>query len=623
VLTSFTYDLEGRLTQVATSKSGQAGPLLTWTHDETRPGYTYGIGRLTSTAHGAGGSRYSYDPRGRVTVSAQRVDPVPGGNAAAIDLTVRYGYAHGDRTSITYPSGRKLQISRTTGEVTALSLAEDEASAPVPVISALKWAPFEMDIEGWTWHTRNGLVPHERSFDLAGRMTRHPIGPWVRDVRYDAQDRIASFTHWSPDGTPQPALDQQFGYDENDRLTSVVSASASWAIAYDPNSNRASLSLNGSSSIYNTASTSNRLQDVSHPARSLAYDAAGNTTGESGGSGTGYNLAGQLTTLTKSGVTSTYSYDNDGQRIRKFSSTGPQSTVIFVYDVQGQLLGEYDHEGRAIREYIWLDNVPVAMFMPDPAHASGPPLVFHIHADHLNTPRAVFDTDGVPRWQWMAEPFGTTAPQMDPGGRGPFVFNLRFPGQYADAESGLFYNWTRYYDPRDGRYTQSDGIGLGGGINTYAYVDGNPLNYTDPTGECPWCVAAGVGALTDLAVQLYFNGFNLKCVNWWEVAGSGAAAGLGVGVAAKLAKLGKMGTYSTKTGGPNRPTYRFFKSKDVLRVESHPISNSAPDWLSYPHWHADLLGKPWSKTHAALIEPMVGVPATLYHAIKDECECQR
>jgi RHS repeat-associated protein len=63
-----------------------------------------------------------------------------------------------------------------------------------------------------------------------------------------------------------------------------------------------------------------------------------------------------------------------------------------------------------------------------------------------------------------------------------FRFDARFPGQWFDVETGLFQNGYRDYDPRTGRYVQSDPIGLGGGWNSYAYVGGNTVNLIDPEG---------------------------------------------------------------------------------------------------------------------------------------------
>jgi len=92
------------------------------------------------------------------------------------------------------------------------------------------------------------------------------------------------------------------------------------------------------------------------------------------------------------------------------------------------------------------------------------------------------DKNNAVRWQWFTEPFGVTAANTNPSGLGAFTFPLRFPGQYADQESGLNYNYFRTYDNSTGRYTQSDPIGLDGGINTYAYVSNRPTTNVDPSG---------------------------------------------------------------------------------------------------------------------------------------------
>jgi RHS repeat-associated protein len=106
------------------------------------------------------------------------------------------------------------------------------------------------------------------------------------------------------------------------------------------------------------------------------------------------------------------------------------------------------------------------------------------HAGHLNTPRLVADATGTTVWRWdQAEPFGNNPADEDPDANSvAFDLPLRLPGQRYDAETGLHYNYFRDYDPSLGRYGESDPIGLRAGLNTYAYVLGNPLLNVDPEG---------------------------------------------------------------------------------------------------------------------------------------------
>ncbi|MBF0523954.1 MAG: DUF4157 domain-containing protein, partial [Deltaproteobacteria bacterium] len=104
---------------------------------------------------------------------------------------------------------------------------------------------------------------------------------------------------------------------------------------------------------------------------------------------------------------------------------------------------------------------------------------YYVNPDHLGAPRSIVDGSGNTVWKWDRDPFGNGAPT------GTLIYNLRFPGQYFDSETGLYYNMARDYSPSLGRYVQSDPIGLRGGVNTYAYVGNNPLSKVDPWGLRP------------------------------------------------------------------------------------------------------------------------------------------
>ena len=118
------------------------------------------------------------------------------------------------------------------------------------------------------------------------------------------------------------------------------------------------------------------------------------------------------------------------------------------------------------------------------APPAGPQTIYEVYADQLDTPRMITDQAGNVVWQWDdEEAFGNNSPNQSSNGGGSFVFNLRFTGQYADIETGTFYNYFRDYDPSIGRYIESDPIGLfGGQVSTYSYVDGNLLSNIDPNG---------------------------------------------------------------------------------------------------------------------------------------------
>ncbi|HEY6898250.1 MAG TPA: RHS repeat-associated core domain-containing protein, partial [Rhodocyclaceae bacterium] len=242
-----------------------------------------------------------------------------------------------------------------------------------------------------------------------------------------------------------------------------------------------------------------------------------------------------------------YVYDPYGRRIGKTlyqlngQALATPQTTSYLYNDQG-LVAEADEQGNITKRYGWRPDAPWGtdpVFQSsrrtgaDPASALE---TFYALNDHLGTTQKLIDQAGNVVWEGRATAFGET--QVQPNNL--VENNSRFPGQYFDLETQSHYNYFRDYDPSTGRYRERDPIGLEGGINTFSYVEGNPISYVDPSGEFAWGIAfAGV----DLAWQLYQNGGRLNCVNWTDV----GLSMLGGGLTNALFK----GAFRFKTVGKN------------------------------------------------------------------------
>lgn len=474
-----TYDALNRKTSVSYTDTTAN---VTYTYDEansvTGCAASAPIGRLTRMVEHAVSTTYCYDARGNVIQKMQAV--------TGTTDTTSYRYTAANRLSgETTPDGTAIGYAfNSNGRINAVNVTPSGASAASTVISATTWLPFgpiSIYILG------NGQTV-TRTYDANYRATDITSPAFNLHLARDLMGNVSAI---GPASGAHPAT-ETYAYDPLYRLESVTEANGTTLESYTYNQTGDRLSKTASglaTGAYLYTTGTHQLKTIGNAPQ--ADDANGSITGSVIGGGTygyAYNARNRLSLAQLNGSTvGTYTYNALGQRIGKVTSAAER----YGYDQSGQLLAEY---GASNRDYIWLGNLPVAVIDNTINGSVTTSVVNYVIADQLNTPRAVTNSAGAVIWQWayQSNPFGEQQPTSTAG----YVLNLRYSGQYFDAETGLIHNDHRDYCPACGRYIQSDPIGLAGGISTFSYTRNNALGFSDPRGlqYAPVDVPAGAAA---------------------------------------------------------------------------------------------------------------------------------
>jgi len=401
-----------------TSVQFPADPTQNVTYSYDSTSVTYGVGRLTGRVDSSGSYTFYYDVRGNVTKEEKTI--------GSVLYTTDYGYNRDNvLTSITYPSGRVVNYTvDVTGRITQVDTTLN--GNPKTLASSITYLPYG----GITGFTYGNSLPLSHA--------------------YDNQYRTSSIIVGS-------VMNRTYNYDPSGNITSNIDA-------IQPPGNE-TLEDAGA---YTYQQATNKLTQVEGELNVVyGYDANGNITAANNRTFV-YDLSNRLLRVEDDGVTiAQYVYNALNQRIKKILPTGIR---IFHYDLSGHLIAETNETGQTLVEYFYLGEQPLATIR------SGE-VAYYYHNDHLGTPQILTDDTGTVSWKSFYTPFGEAVISVETV-ENPF----RFPGQYYEQETGLHYNWNRYYDPKTGRYLTPDPIGLEGGISLWPYVQDNPINSVDPEG---------------------------------------------------------------------------------------------------------------------------------------------
>lgn len=425
---------------------------------------TNGIGQLAKITDASGNTTFNYNSFGAIVSKNQVVN--------GVSYEIKYGYDNLQQlTSMTYPSGAVVNYGYINGKVTSISVNNN------PVISNITYYPFTNQPISWTWGSGGAF---SKQYDSYGKLTKIIDTGFIdktitMDGLYNIKKIQDTYNYVGSDITAYYNKNQQLGMVNINGFTSEYN--------HEDDMNRFE------SSYYTYTYNGNKINSArdNRTGREIdfEYDRRGNNLFNDKGE-FAYDLKNNMIRASTENGYATYKFNALNQRVSK---TVGMNNTYFMYD-GSDMVGEYD--GNIITEHIYIAGVPIAVLKNNQ--------VYFVHTDEINTPRIITNGSNI-LWRWEnRDAFGANLPISN-----NFEYNLRFAGQYFDNESKLHYNYYRTYDPRHGRYMQSDPIGLDGGDHTYNYVNSNPLSAIDPLGLLPNSAFAMVQRGANSTNQLMYD----------------------------------------------------------------------------------------------------------------------
>ena len=524
---TYTYDVGNRR---LTATYADATQNVTYAYDQansvTGCSISYPIGHLTQVVENAVTTTLCYNAQGYVIQKTQALN----GQTQITNYTRSPG---GKLLGITHPSGDQVNYTRDAdGHINSVSVTTN--SGTTTVVSNVVYAPFG-PVTSYTLGSGQTVT---RTYDANYRLTDLVSPAFALHLARDAMGNVTAMGT-APGANPAT---ESYAYDPLNRLTTVTEANGSIfeSATYNQAGDRLTKSGSGlATGAYSYNAGTHQLNATGNAARTV--DANGNTTAISAAGttyGFGFNQRNRMSVVqVNQSTVANYLYDAAGERVEK---TVGGATTTFNYDLGSHLVGEY---GATNREYVWMDDIPVANIDINGSTTS----IAFVTADHTGTPRAITDGSGNVLWAWTYE--GNAWGEQAPVTNG-YTYNLRFPGQYFDIESGLANNLLRDFDSSTGRFTQTDPSGQAGGIAQYVYGANNPMRNVDPfglwvcNGNSAQCgsfqgglqalaaaatspnldpeeqatlanILAAYGPEGDPSVQIYFQGDKTSAVGGW------------------------------------------------------------------------------------------------------------